>query len=77
MKIVLYSKEKCCLCDEAKAILRELQVEWEEVDIYKNEQWLERYHLMIPVIEIDGEMVAYGRIHKDVIRKRLQQIQSS
>lgn len=77
MKIVLYSKENCCLCDEAKAILRELQVEWEEVDIYKNEQWLERYQLMIPVIEIDGEMVAYGRIHKDVIRKRLQQIQSS
>ena len=76
MKIVLYSKENCCLCDEAKAILRELQVEWEEVDIYKNEQWLERYQLMIPVIEIDGEIVAYGRIHKDVIRKRLQQIRS-
>lgn len=73
MKIVVYSKENCCLCDEAKAILRELQVEWEEVDIYKNEQWLERYQLMIPVIEIDGEIVAYGRIHKDVIRKRLQQ----
>ncbi|SFA56262.1 Glutaredoxin [Anoxybacillus pushchinoensis] len=77
MKIVVYSKENCCLCDEAKAILRELQVEWEEVDIYKNEQWLERYQLMIPVIEIDGEMVAYGRIHKDVIRKRLQQQRSS
>lgn len=73
MKVVVYSKENCCLCDEAKAILRELQVEWEEVDIYKNEQWLERYQLMIPVIEIDGEIVAYGRIHKDVIRKRLQQ----
>lgn len=77
MKIVLYSKENCCLCDEEKDILRELQVEWEEVDIYKNEQWLERYQLMIPVIEIDGEIVAYGRIHKDVIRKRLQQIRSS
>lgn len=77
MKIVLYSKENCCLCDEAKDILRELQVEWEEVDIYKNEQWLERYQLMIPVIEIDGEIVAYGRIHKDVIKKRLQQIRSS
>lgn len=77
MKIVVYSKENCCLCDEAKDILRELQVEWEEVDIYKNEQWLERYQLMIPVIEIDGEIVAYGRIHKDVIRKRLQQIRSS
>ncbi len=47
-------------------------MEWEEVDIYKDEQLLEQYHLIIPVIEVDGEMVAYGRIHKDVIRKRLQ-----
>ncbi|MCX8003023.1 MAG: glutaredoxin family protein [Anoxybacillus mongoliensis] len=77
MKVVLYSKENCCLCDEAKAILRELQVECKEIDIYKDEQLLERYHLMIPVIEIDGDMVAYGRIHKDVIRKRLQQMRSS
>ncbi|MBB6177679.1 glutaredoxin [Anoxybacillus tengchongensis] len=77
MKVVVYSKQNCCLCDEAKDILRELQVKWEEVDIYKDEQWLERYHLIIPVIEIDGEIVAYGRIHKDVIRKRLQQIRSS
>lgn len=77
MKIVLYSKENCCLCDEAKDILRELQIEWEEVDIYKDERLLERYHLMIPVIEMNGDIVAYGRIHKDVIRKRLQQIRSS
>ncbi|MBB5356231.1 glutaredoxin [Anoxybacillus mongoliensis] len=77
MKVVVYSKENCCLCDEAKSILRELQVEWEEVDIYKDERLLEQYHLMIPVIEIDGHIVAYGRIHKDVIRKRLQQMRSS
>ncbi|EPZ39881.1 MULTISPECIES: glutaredoxin family protein [Anoxybacillus] len=77
MKVIVYSKENCCLCDEAKAILRELQVEWEEVDIYKDEQLLEQYHLIIPVIEVDGEMVAYGRIHKDVIRKRLQKKRSS
>ncbi|XWN51241.1 glutaredoxin family protein [Anoxybacillus flavithermus] len=77
MKIVLYSKENCCLCDEAKVILHELRVKFEEIDIYKDERWLERYHLMIPVIEIDGEIIAYGRIHKDVIRKRLQQQRSS
>ncbi|WP_297990070.1 glutaredoxin family protein [Anoxybacillus sp.] len=77
MKVVVYSKENCCLCDEAKAILHELQVKFEEIDIYKDERWLERYHLMIPVIEIDGEIIAYGRIHKDVIRKRLQQQRSS
>ncbi|MBW7652030.1 glutaredoxin family protein [Anoxybacillus sp. ST4] len=77
MKVVVYSKENCCLCDEAKAILHELRVKFEEIDIYKDERWFEQYHLIIPVIEIDGEIIAYGRIHKDVIRKRLQQQRSS
>lgn len=75
MKVVLYSKEECCLCDNAKAILRELQREFsfqiEEVDIYKDDVLLEKYQIMIPVIEIDGEEVQCGIIQKDLIRKRL------
>jgi len=75
MKVVLYSKDECCLCDNAKAILRELQKEFsfqvEEVDIYKDDALLERYQIMIPVVEIDGEEVQCGIIQKDMIRKRL------
>lgn len=75
MEVVLYSKEKCCLCDNAKAILQDLQQEFsfqiEEVDIYKDDVLLEKYQIMIPVIEIEGEEVQCGIIQKDVIRKRL------
>lgn len=75
MKVVLYSKEKCCLCDNAKAILQELQQEFsfqiEEIDIYQDDMLLERYQIMIPVVEIDGEEVQCGIIQKDMIRKRL------
>lgn len=75
MRVVLYSKNDCCLCENAKAILQELQEEFvfgiEEIDIYKDDRLLEKYHLMIPVVEIDGEEVEYGIIHKEVIRKRL------
>lgn len=75
MKVVLYSKEECCLCDNAKAILQELQREFsfqiEEVNIYKDDVLLEKYQIMIPVIEIDGEEVQCGIIQKDMIRKRL------
>lgn len=75
MKVVLYSKDECCLCDNAKAILRELQKEFsfqvEEVDIYKDDALLERYQIMIPVVEIDGKEIQCGIIQKDVIRKRL------
>ncbi|WP_044892992.1 glutaredoxin family protein [Bacillus alveayuensis] len=75
MKVILYSKVDCCLCEKAKTVLQELQREFsfevKEIDIYKDDRLLEKYQLMIPVVEIDGEEIEYGIIHKDVIRKRL------
>ncbi|MCP8970636.1 glutaredoxin family protein [Ectobacillus ponti] len=78
MKVVMYSKENCCLCDNAKAVLHELQQEFsftiEEIDIYKDDALLEKYQIMIPVVEMDGEEVQFGIIQKDVIRKRLTKV---
>lgn len=75
MIVNLYSKIDCPLCEKAKAILHELQKEWNfemnEIDIYQDDALLEKYQLMIPVVEVDGEELAYGLIHKDFIRKRL------
>ncbi|MCZ0756536.1 glutaredoxin family protein [Anoxybacillus sp. J5B_2022] len=75
MIVNLYSKIDCPLCEKAKAVLQELQQEWNfqinEIDIYENDALLEKYQLMIPVVEVDGEELAYGLIHKDFIRKRL------
>ncbi|PEA52816.1 NrdH-redoxin [Bacillus pseudomycoides] len=71
MKVILYTKEECGLCQKAKKLLQELQDEYvfdlKEIYIYEDEQLLEKYHLMIPVVEIEGEEVEYGIIHKDVI----------
>ncbi|MBO9129917.1 glutaredoxin family protein [Bacillus sp. 165] len=81
MDIVLYSKEECGLCDKAKVILEELKSEFPlavtEVDIYKDDALLERYQIMIPVVEIEGKEVESGIIHKDFIRKRLTEVLSS
>ncbi|GGJ64615.1 glutaredoxin [Anoxybacillus voinovskiensis] len=75
MIVTLYSKIDCPLCEKAKAVLQELQQEYgfeiNEIDIYKDDALLEKYQLMIPVVEVDGEELAYGRIHKEFIRKRL------
>ncbi|MDX8360641.1 glutaredoxin family protein [Cytobacillus sp. IB215316] len=75
--VIMYTKENCPLCDKAQKILVELQAEipfqLELTDIYKDDQLLEKYQVMIPVVEIAGEEIAYGVIHKDVIKKRLQQ----
>ncbi|WP_020061702.1 glutaredoxin family protein [Bacillus sp. 123MFChir2] len=71
MEVILYTKEECGLCQKAKKLLQELQDEYvfdlREINIYEDEKLLERYHLMIPVVEVEGEEVEYGVIHKDVI----------
>ena len=71
MKVVLYTKTDCGLCVKAKQILKEVQhvysFEIEEIDIYEDNDLLEKYHLMIPVVEIGGKQVEYGNIHKGVI----------
>jgi len=74
-KVVFYSKENCPLCDKGLAIIHELQeeinFEYEIVDIYKDDRLLEKFQIMIPVIEIEEKVVTYGILDKDSIRKRL------
>ncbi|SDM17880.1 glutaredoxin family protein [Sediminibacillus halophilus] len=65
-KVVLYSKPNCPLCDEAKELLIAFQdqynYELKVVDIYSDDELLEKYQLMIPVVEIDGRQADYGQI---------------
>ncbi|SDK05630.1 glutaredoxin family protein [Sediminibacillus albus] len=65
-KVVLYSKPNCPLCDEAKDLLIAFQDQYgydlKEVDIYSDDELLEKYQLTIPVVEIDGQEVDYGQI---------------
>ena len=68
IKLTLFTKENCGLCEEAKDAIRLVQSEYEievnEIDIYSDDALLEEYQLMIPVIQKNGETVAYGKIHK-------------
>ncbi len=68
IKLTLFTKENCGLCEEAKDAIRMVQSEYEievnEIDIYSDDALLEEYQLMIPVIQMNGETVAYGKIHK-------------
>ena len=70
-KIRLYSRIQCPLCEKAKLILEEVQkesgIQFEEIDIYKNEELTELYGLMIPVIEWKGEIIQYGQVNKHIL----------
>ncbi|MBM6618997.1 glutaredoxin family protein [Bacillus suaedaesalsae] len=75
VKINFYTKIDCPLCDKGKAVVQELAnefpVELIEWDIYKDDELLELYQVMIPVVEIDEEVISYGILDKNLIRKRL------
>jgi len=76
-KITLYTRKRCSLCDKAKIMIEELKKDWnftfEEVDIDQSDELTELYGIMIPVVQIDGEEVAFGIINKIDISNRLQE----
>jgi glutaredoxin len=51
MKLVLYGKESCHLCDEAEVVLRELGIVAEYIDIESEASLLEDYGIRIPVLK--------------------------
>jgi glutaredoxin len=69
--VKLYMRQRCHLCEEAKGMLEDLQKNWDfeivEVDIDQDDQLVEEYGITIPVIEVDGEEVQAGIIHKKSI----------
>jgi glutaredoxin len=75
--ITFYTRKKCHLCEMAKKDVLELQSEFQftlkEVDIDSDDELTELYGIMIPVVVLDGEELQYGRVDKNIIRKRLQE----
>lgn len=66
--VKLYTRKRCPLCEKAKKILLELKetmaFQLEEIDIEKSDDLIEKYGLMIPVVEVNGKEVQYGQIDK-------------
>jgi glutaredoxin len=73
--VKLYTRKGCHLCENAEAIVMELQEKWDfqykEEDIDRSDELTEKYGLMIPVVEIDGEEVQFGQIDKNFINEAL------
>lgn len=70
--VVLYSRPGCHLCDDARRALETLQgelaFELREVDIESDRGLERRFMLEIPVIEVDGEVVAQAPVDFGVVR---------
>lgn len=57
MKIEVYSKPDCHLCDEVKDLLIRHGFEFQEIDITSNHRIFERFKYQIPVVIIDGDVM--------------------
>ena len=73
MKIVLYGKPGCHLCDDARAVLERVGARFEEIDITTDDALHAAYLERIPVVTLDGvecfdyfvdEAALYGLLSK-------------
>jgi hypothetical protein len=75
-KLHFYSKPGCCLCDAAleplTVVAREAGLEILKVDIEGDPGLVERHGQRIPVVELDGEVIAWGRISERAFRLALR-----
>lgn len=79
-RVELYGKPDCHLCDEAKALLKQLQAQYpftlHEINILEHADLAEQYAEEIPVVFIDGHKAFKYRIDPQQFIRRLQRGQT-
>ncbi|KAG1926013.1 glutaredoxin-like protein C5orf63 homolog isoform X2 [Pimephales promelas] len=75
--LLLFTKDPCPLCDEAKAALEPYahRVQLQEVDITlpENRVWFDRYRYHIPVFHLNGQFLMMHRVNSTLLEKRLDE----
>lgn len=73
--VVVYTRQRCGLCRQAEQLVADLaprSVDVRLVDVDGDDDLLRRYHLRVPVIEVDGVEVAAAPVDADVVRRALR-----
>jgi glutaredoxin len=71
MAIELIGRPGCGLCDEARATLRALGVDFVEQDVDDDPYLHQAFTDRVPVLLVDGRVVAEGRIHAASVLRTL------
>jgi glutaredoxin len=79
VRLTIYSKPGCHLCDEMTSLVhrvlarhpKDRMVDVDEIDISSDSALLERYGLEIPVLLIDGKKVAKYRVSEEELTRML------
>jgi glutaredoxin len=75
MKVEIYSKPDCPLCEDAKEIVRNVRqripFELTLVDITQDPALFARYRYDIPVVFVDGHKAFKHRLTEEELQRRL------
>lgn len=74
-KITLYTRKGCCLCDDAKRVIRaareRVRFDLDEVDIDADPKLEKLYNDEVPVIAINGTKAFKYRVSVDELIRKL------
>ena len=77
-RVVLYGRDGCCLCDDARAVLERVRLcrafDLEERDIDRDEGLLRAYLERIPVVTIDGAEAFELFVEESELERRLDMV---
>jgi len=71
MTLVLVTRKGCHLCDQALHMLRELGHEPELADVDAEDGLHDLYDWRVPVVLVDGEVIAEGKIDRGALERGL------
>ncbi|HSP10079.1 MAG TPA: glutaredoxin family protein [Candidatus Dormibacteraeota bacterium] len=71
MSLVLVTRRNCHLCDDALALIRDLGAEPELADVDSDDSLHDQYDWRVPVLMLDGRVVAEGRMTRDQLQRAL------
>ena len=69
--LTLVTRRGCHQCDHALDLLRELGAEPEVADVDADERLLELYDWRVPVVLLDGRVIAEGKIEREALVRAL------
>ena len=70
-RVIVYSRQGCHLCEEALAVVSAVCEEWTVVDIDADEALRARYSDDVPVVTVDGRVIARWFVEKETLRRAL------
>jgi glutaredoxin len=69
MRIVVYTRQGCHLCEEAQLLLNEFGLSPTLVDIDTDPTLRQRFDTCVPAVEIDGRVRFRGRVEPRLLRR--------